>query len=87
LKDSTTTGKPHYIDQFGLFLDGQNLLKYRGRINKAHLSTAEKNPIFMPPKHQVVKLLVTDMHTGVKHGGINDTLVALRERYWILCGR
>jgi len=41
LKGSTTTGKPHYIDQFGLFLDGQNLLKCRGRINKAHLSTAE----------------------------------------------
>jgi len=87
LKGSTTTGKPHYIDQFGLFLDGQNLLKCRGRINKARLSTAEKNPILLPPKHQVVKLLVTDMHTRVKHGGVNDTLVALRERYWILRGR
>ena len=27
------------------------------------------------------------MHTRMKHGGVNDTLVALRERYWIVRGR
>ena len=27
------------------------------------------------------------MHIRVKHGGMNDTLMAHCERYWILCGR
>ena len=84
LEGFTSSGKSPYIDQFGLFIDDQTLLRCKGRINKAKLSTTEKNPILLPSKHHVVKLLVTDMHARMKHGGINDTLVALRERYWIL---
>lgn len=87
LKGSTTTGKSPYVDQFGLFLDDQNLLRCKGRINEAKLSITEKNPILLPSKHHIVKLLVGEMHTRTKHGGVNDTLVALREHYWVLRGR
>ena len=71
--------KPPYIDQFNLFLDNQNLLKCRGRINNANLLASEKNPVLLPSTHPFVKLLVTDAHYRMKHGGINSTLVALRE--------
>ena len=87
LKGHSNKVKPPYIDQFNLFLDNQNLLKCRGRINNANLLASEKNPVLLPFRHPFVKLLVTDAHYRMKHGGINTISVALRERYWILRGR
>ena len=34
-----------------------------------------------------VTLLICHFHEQVKHNGVNDTLAALRERYWMLRGR
>ena len=45
LKGHSNKVKPPYIDQFNLFLDNQNLLKCRGRINNANLLASEKNPV------------------------------------------
>ena len=41
----------------------------------------------MPAKHTFVKLVIKQTHDRVKHSGINATLTALRERYWVLRGR
>ena len=41
----------------------------------------------MPAKHTFVKLVIKQIHDRVKHSGINATLTALRERYWVLRGR
>ena len=41
----------------------------------------------MPAKHTFVKLVIKQTHNRVKHSGINATLTALRERYWVLRGR
>jgi len=41
----------------------------------------------LPAKHLVAKLLVREIHSKVKQGGINTTLVATHEKYWILKGR
>ena len=79
--------KPFYIDQFNLFLDDQNLLKFRGRINNANLLASKKKSVLLPSTHLFVKLLVTDAHYKIKHGKVNTTLIALCERYWILRGR
>jgi len=78
---------PIYVKQFGLFLDDQHILKCKGRINNSTLSLTEKNPILLPSKHPFVKLLVIHVHQQAKHRGVNITLTALRERYWILNGR
>ena len=61
-------------------------MKCRGRINNSTLSLNEKNPILLPCKHPFIKLLVIHVHQQVKHGGVNATLTALREHYWILRG-
>ena len=87
LKGCCNQRKPPYIDQFQLFLDDRNLLKCKGRINNANLLASEKNPVLLPSTHPFVKLLVIDAHYRMKHGGVNSTLVALREQYWILRGR
>ena len=78
---------PTYVEQFGLFLDDKNIMKCKGRINNSTLSLAEKNPIFLPAKHPLIKLLVMHVHQQAKHVGVNVTLTALREKYWIVRGR
>ena len=78
---------PTYVQQFGLFLDDNNVMKCKGRINNSTVSLEEKNPIFLPAKHPLIKLLVMHIHQQAKHGGVNITLTTLRERYWILKGR
>ena len=76
-----------YVQQFGLFLDDNDVMKCKGRINNSTVSLEEKNPIILPTKHPLIKLLVMHVHQQAKHGGVNITLTALRERYWILKGR
>ena len=80
-------GKPLYVDQFGLYLDDQHVLKCKGRIGNSTLAATEKHPVLLPTKHPVVKLLVREVHCRVKHGGVNTTQAATREKYWILKGR
>ena len=73
------------VRQFGLFLD-HGVLKCHGRINNSSLPLCRKQPILLPHKDPFVVLLVSHFHEVVKHGGVNDTLTALREKYWILKG-
>ena len=87
LWNSGKSPTPIYVQQFGLYLDDQGVMKCKGRINNSTLSLAEKNPVLLPAKHPFTKLLVMHTHQRVKHGGVNATLTALRERYWVLKGR
>jgi len=77
---------PLRVAQFGLFID-DNILKCKGRINNSTLSLQSKNPVLLPSNHRFVELIVAQSHHKVQHSGVNDTLVLLRERYWILKGR
>ncbi|XP_035210776.1 uncharacterized protein LOC118185090 [Stegodyphus dumicola] len=58
-----------------------------GRLQKSRLSYLQRHPIIMPSKHHFVNLLVWDAHSKVFHGGISETLIEIRERYWIIKGR
>ena len=87
LRNQSRQSIPIYVKQFGLFLDDNDVLRCRGRINNSTLTMTEKNPILLPSKHVFVKLLITRAHQQVKHGGVNVTLTTLREQYWILKGR
>ena len=87
LKSNSGQGKSPYIDLFCLFFDDHGLLKCKGRINNSSLSLTEKNPVLLLSKHPFIKMLVTNVHYSMKHGGVNDTLVALHSQYWILKGR
>ena len=85
LKPSGT--RPLLIDQFGLFIDDRKTLRCHGRINNTQLPLSGKQPALLPPNHHFVTLLIRGAHESVKHGGVNQTLTFLRERFWILKGR
>ena len=87
LQGDRTCAAPIYVQQFGLFVDDKGLLRCQGRINNSDLVIQQKNPILLPSRHPYIDLLVKEYHYRVKHNGVYDTLVALRERYWILRGR
>ncbi|CAB4045784.1 Hypothetical predicted protein, partial [Paramuricea clavata] len=48
--------KTPLVHQFGLFLDGQEILRCKGRINEATLSLTAKIPALLPPKHWFTEL-------------------------------
>ena len=79
--------KPILYDQFGLFMDHDQVVRCRGRLNNSTLPLGTKNPILLPHSHCYIKLLISDFHVRMKHGGVNDTLAAIREEFWILKGR
>jgi len=59
-------------------------MRCKGQINNAAVTITQKSPLLLPAKHSFVELLIKNFHESVKHNGFNDTLVALRENYWII---
>ena len=81
------TVAPAYVQQFGLFLDDDHVLRCKGRLNNASLNLGSKNPILLPSKSRFVELLICEIHQKIKHSGIRDTLTTIRERFWLIRGR
>lgn len=71
---------PYYDKEDGL-------LKMGGRLQYSDLNETEKHPIILPYDSYLVKLIVEDIHRRQLHSGINHTLIALRDRFWVLKAR
>lgn len=84
-KDSKST-PPIRVPQLGLFLDDDGIIRCKGWIANASLSSSARTPILLPAKHAFTNLTIRNIHDLVKHSGIRDTLTNLRERFWILHG-
>ena len=70
------------------FYDGKDsLIKMGGRIDFSDLSEEEKHPVVLPSKSYIVRLIVEDTHRRQLHAGINQTLISVRDNYWIIRGR
>ena len=63
------------------------LIKMGGRIEYSDLTEEEKHPVILPSRSYIVKLIVEDIHRRQLHAGINQTLICVRDKYWILRGR
>ncbi|KAL6731220.1 hypothetical protein Aduo_002144 [Ancylostoma duodenale] len=74
--------------QLHLFLCEKTLLwKSEGRLKNALLSQEAINPTFLPNKNYITTLLILYFHSNNNHCGLNHTLTALRQRFWIPKGR
>ena len=88
----TETGcvpKESSIISLGPFVDSDGVMRVGGRLRKAvHLVSNEKNPIILPSKNHVSKLIATHCHEAVKHQGRHFTEGQIRsEGYWIIGGK
>ncbi|KFM63037.1 hypothetical protein X975_02648, partial [Stegodyphus mimosarum] len=68
-------------------LSDEGLLLVRGRLQKSNLLFNNKHPIVIPSKHKLSELIIRDAHERVFHAGISDTLVHIREKFWLLRGK
>lgn len=55
------------------FLDRNQIMRVRGRLQNALLSYDEKHPIILPKHHPFTKLLINHAHHATEHGGIQLT--------------
>ncbi|XP_041478849.1 uncharacterized protein LOC121426565 [Lytechinus variegatus] len=66
------------------FIDDDGILRVGGRLRRSDLSFESKHPAILPQIH-LTKLIVSQCHTEVAHGGRGMTTNHLRAKgYWIL---
>ncbi|UYV73020.1 hypothetical protein LAZ67_10001579 [Cordylochernes scorpioides] len=69
------------------FIDSSGILRVGGRLRKSSLQFSEKHPIILPHNHFVTQLIVQQFHVEHLHSGLQLTLCAIRQKYWIPSGR
>ena len=76
------------IAQLSPFLDDTSgLICMRGRLQNSKLTDSEKHPIILPHQSLIVKLLIKYIHLKQMHAGVNQTLVSLRDEFWVTHAR
>ena len=75
------------VRQLRLFIDSSGALRCGGRIHNAPLSELAKFPYLLPAKHQFTDLVIYFTHNTQLHAGVNGTLTAIRQNYWIPSAR
>ena len=75
---------PHASSIFHLtpFLS-EGLLRLTGRLQESDLSLSEKHPVILPSEHHYTKLVIMDLHESLCHSGVQQTMFALRARFWV----
>ena len=77
-KDSPLRYLDPYIDESGL-------LRIGGRLRRGGLRIEQSNPLILPGKTHLTKLLIMSVHKQIHHQGRHITEGALRNRgYWIM---
>ena len=87
IKDKAKSKRPAIIHQLGLYLDVDGLIRCRRRLKYAQLPHNTKFPILIPKESHLSTLIVRATHCMVLHGGVRETLMELRQSYWIPKGR
>ena len=80
---SNSSKRTLLVHQLRLFLDDRGFLRCSRRIHNAPISELTKFPYLLSPKHHFTKLLVYATHDKLHHTGVNSTVTALRQSYWI----
>ncbi|GFU78897.1 integrase catalytic domain-containing protein [Trichonephila clavipes] len=87
LKENKNFPKDSKIRELNSFLNERGIVRISGRLHQSTLSYHEKHPILIPVKIRFTELLVKEAHEKVLHSGVADTLIQVREKYWVPKGR
>ncbi|XP_018393048.1 PREDICTED: uncharacterized protein LOC108772091 [Cyphomyrmex costatus] len=68
------------------FIDEDSLIRVGGRLKDSNLTFEQKHPILLPNRHFVTDSIIKETHERRYHAGIQMTLYAVRQRFWILDG-
>ena len=80
-----TSHIPKLVKDLRLFLD-DDILYCGGRIQNSALDESSKFPILLPSRCHLSNLIILGIHEK-NHFGLNYTLSALRQRFWVVRAR
>ncbi|XP_076658249.1 uncharacterized protein LOC143362189 [Halictus rubicundus] len=86
LSNNRPLSKTSAIGSLMPFIDGDGLIRARGRLRHSSLPSGEKFPIILR-SHRLLSLIIRDTHLQTLHGGPQLTLSVLRREYWIVRAR
>jgi len=66
------------------FLDSNNVLRSKGRLQESDQSFSSKHPIILPKSHHFTRLLIRYYHETNVHAGVNTLITILRQQFWII---
>ena len=75
---------PPLVRQLQLILDDMGYLRCGGRIHNAPVNYTTKFPYLLPSRHALTTLIVLAAHATQLYGGVNRTVTALRQNFWIM---
>ena len=81
--NSKSSKRTLLVRQLRLFLDSNGFLRCGGRIHNAPINELTKFPYLLSLKHHFTRLLVYATHEKLHHAGLNSTVTAIRQMYWI----
>ena len=76
-----------FISDLNLFLDEDQLLRSRGRLNEGDIAYDANCPKLLSPKSFLCQLIVEDLHFQNHHAGVQQILSLVRKEFWIPQGR
>ncbi|XP_055840854.1 uncharacterized protein LOC129908416 [Episyrphus balteatus] len=65
------------------FIDRNGILRVGGRLQNSNLQYEQQHPVILKPEHVLSKLLVREAHEKTLHGGLQQMVTYLRNKYWI----
>lgn len=69
------------------YLDKDSVLQVGGKLRNAQLMEDMQNPIILPARHQLTRLIIIWNHERLFHTGSQATLTATRKEYWPVSGK
>lgn len=79
--DETTS--PSALLKLTPILDEHRILRVGSRLKHAILSFDERHPVILPTLSHLTNLVIDACHRRTLHRGVQSTLAAVRQRYWI----
>ena len=78
------TSKGGDLAKFSPFFDECGLIRIRGRIKHANLSFQQRPPILLSTKHDMVSVMIRDLHLEHNHEGVEYVRSVIQQKFWIL---
>uniref|UniRef100_T1J6R8 Integrase zinc-binding domain-containing protein n=1 Tax=Strigamia maritima TaxID=126957 RepID=T1J6R8_STRMM len=70
------------LHSLNAIVDQDGVMRLQTRLTHSHDSCTAVQPILLPPKHALTKLILHFSHLQVLHCGLTATLANFRENYW-----
>lgn len=65
------------------FIDGEGILRCNGRLENAHIPYDASHPIILSSDCLLAKLIIRSAHHATLHGGSQDIVQYVRNKFWI----